>query len=176
MSTLPLDGPHWSFALDIYARPGVSDACLLLQDRAGVDVNVLLLALYAAARRGMALGRHDLQNMDDAVAAWRQEVVGPLRAIRRRLKSGPKPAPDAAPEALRRHIKKAELQAEQIEQAVLARWLEAHSGAANRDAGIADILQDAVAHFAERTRAGSQLHADPAIRDAIATIARAAAG
>lgn len=177
MSTLPLDGPHWSFALDIYARPGVSDACLLLQDRAGVDVNVLLLVLYAATRRGVALSRNDLQDMDNAVVAWRQEVVIPLRTARRRLKTGPAPAPTDATETLRRHIKQAELQAEQIEQAVLARWLEAHAGAASSDVGIADALRDVVAYFAERTRAGSQADVEPAIRDAIATIAgQAAAG
>jgi uncharacterized protein (TIGR02444 family) len=174
MSTVPLDGPHWSFALDTYARPGVSDACLLLQDRAGVDVNVLLLVLYAATRRGIALSRSELQDMDNAVALWRQEVIHPLRGTRRRLKTGPGPAPNEVTEALRGRIKQAELQAEQIEQAALAQWLEVHARAANGAVVIADALRDVVAYFAERMSAGPQLDADPAIRDAIATIARQA--
>ena len=44
------DSRFWQFSLDFYARPGVADACLELQDRAGVDVNVLFFVLYLAAQ------------------------------------------------------------------------------------------------------------------------------
>ena len=38
--------PFWRFSLRIY--PAVADTCLELQDRFGVDVNVLLFLLFAA--------------------------------------------------------------------------------------------------------------------------------
>ena len=41
--------PFWTFSLRIYGQPGVPPACLTLQDEHGVDVNVLLFALYAAS-------------------------------------------------------------------------------------------------------------------------------
>ena len=39
----------WDYALRIYAQEGVAPACLLLQDCVGVDVTVLLHAMYHAA-------------------------------------------------------------------------------------------------------------------------------
>jgi uncharacterized protein (TIGR02444 family) len=132
---LELEGPQWAFAVDLYQRPRVSEACLLLQDRLGVDVSLLLFALFAAANRGRMLGTADLAELERTAAPWRDEVVRPLRALRRRLKSGPGPASGPAAERLRERIKAAELHAEQIELAVLARRLDRclpalHPGAA----------------------------------------------
>jgi uncharacterized protein (TIGR02444 family) len=121
---LQLDGLHWAFALDFYQRPGVADACLRLQDYVGVDVTLLLFALYMADSHGTVLEQADLEDLDHTVGAWREDVVRPLRQLRRRLKNGPDPAPGAATEGLRDRIKAAELHAEQIELAALARWLE----------------------------------------------------
>ena len=47
-SELEADG--WAFALDAYARPGIADGCLSLQNEAGVDVMMLLVIAFAAAR------------------------------------------------------------------------------------------------------------------------------
>ena len=48
-------GALWRFALAVYQKPGVSDACLLLQDRHGCNVTLLLFAAWAGAERGVAL-------------------------------------------------------------------------------------------------------------------------
>ena len=40
-------GGFWAHSLQVYAQPGVEPACLRLQDEAGLDPNLLLLALYA---------------------------------------------------------------------------------------------------------------------------------
>src|SRR5262245_41209987 len=122
-----LDGAHWRFALAVYGQPGVSDACLALQVRFGLDVNILLLALYAAAERGMAVEVQDVRGMDELVHTWRAETVLPLRSMRRRLKQPIGPASEYS-EVLRPTIKKAELLAEQIEQALLARWIDRRAG------------------------------------------------
>jgi uncharacterized protein (TIGR02444 family) len=47
-----LEAESWAFALAIYARPGVAEACLNLQHEADVDVMLLLMAAFAA-RRGL---------------------------------------------------------------------------------------------------------------------------
>jgi len=108
----------WDFALKTYGAPGVSDACLALQDESGVDVPVLLFALWLGAN-SVALGEGELHRIDDVVREWREEVVRPLRAVRRRLKTGPFPAPSSETETLRNSIKAAELNSEKIELALL---------------------------------------------------------
>jgi uncharacterized protein (TIGR02444 family) len=151
MTALSLSGPHWSFALQLYRQPGVSDACLALQDRLGVDVNILLFALFAAIERGIALNDRDVQDMDETVAAWRSEIVLALRALRRRMKNGPEPAPNEVTEALREQIKRAELAAEQVEQAMLARWLDQRpSQPAPQGVDIAGAIACVVSYFAGR--------------------------
>ncbi|HKS89918.1 MAG TPA: TIGR02444 family protein, partial [Stellaceae bacterium] len=45
----------WRFSLALYARPGVAEALIALQDRAGRDVNLMLFALWFGAVRGRRL-------------------------------------------------------------------------------------------------------------------------
>lgn len=124
-STLDLDNALWRFALPFYARDGVSPACLTLQDQLGVDVNVLLLAIFAQVERGIMLDESDLATADSVVRDWRSEVIQPLRRVRTRMKAGPAPAPSPSTEPLRDRIKAAELEGEQIALAMLAAWLDA---------------------------------------------------
>lgn len=114
---------YWHFSLGVYAREGVAQSCVELQDRIGLDVNVLLLALLAARMHRRPMAADDIAQADHKVLAWRQQVVAPLRKIRRRLKTGPYPAPDSHTDLLRDKLKAAELDAEHAEQRVLAAWL-----------------------------------------------------
>ena len=149
-----LDGPHWRFALALYAKPGAADACLFLQDRFGVDVNILLFAMFAATERGMAITAEDVEGMDTAVKAWRSEAVVPLRTIRRRLKQPLDDVAGAYAEVLRTQVKSAELLAEQIEQALLARWLERRNvQPAATDVDLGAVLKTVIAHFGQGTSA-----------------------
>lgn len=115
----------WRFVLDVYGRDGVPQACLGLQDRRGQDVCLLLFALWAGAARGRRLDGADLERLRAAAAPWHHEVVRGLRAVRKRLKSGPAPAPSPATEALRARVQAAEIEAERIELAALAAALPA---------------------------------------------------
>lgn len=108
----------WDFALRLYGAPDVGDACLVLQDESGVDVPVLLFSAWLA-KNSVALSQADIARIDRLVSDWRNEVVKPLRAIRRRLKSGPRPAPTKETETLRNSVKGVELSSEKIELAVL---------------------------------------------------------
>jgi uncharacterized protein (TIGR02444 family) len=121
----PLDGPHWRFAVGIYAREGVSQACLALQDRFGVDVIVLMAALYGAVALGKAPGADDIERMDAAIVQWRDAVVQPLREVRRYLKTADM---GESAEHLRGIVKSTELRSEQIELALLAPFANNFSG------------------------------------------------
>ncbi len=122
----------WAFAVDLYARDGVADACLALQDDHGLDTPMLLFAAWAGAEGGLALSAGQLAQAAGGVSGWQDEVIAGLRALRRRLKAGPPPAPNPATEALRDAVKRAELAAERIELDELARiaspWLAAGGG------------------------------------------------
>jgi uncharacterized protein (TIGR02444 family) len=109
------DRSLWDFAVDLYAAPGAADACLALQDRLGCDVSVVLFAAWMGWIRRDRVTGGEMAEIAAQVAAWRDEIVRPLRAIRRRLKSGPSPAPSAATDELRTHLKAAELESERIE-------------------------------------------------------------
>jgi uncharacterized protein (TIGR02444 family) len=134
-----IDSESWSFALKLYAEPGVADACLRLQAECSVDVMMLLMATFAAVRRGVVLTPSEIADMDAACHLWRDQIVLPLRALRTRLKAGPAPAPSEGTEKLRSSIKAAELSAERLQNVVLARWLANKSPAA-RAAERADLV------------------------------------
>jgi uncharacterized protein (TIGR02444 family) len=103
------------FALTLYRRAGIADACLNLQNRHDLDVNVVLFAAFVGAVRRQTLTNADLDLAQRRVDAWHQEVVRPLRAVRQRLKTGPLPAPNDATGSLRRKLAQLEIEAEVIE-------------------------------------------------------------
>ncbi len=111
------ENPFWDYSLAVYGRGGVAEACLALQDAAGLDVNLLLLCCFAGSR-GRRLGADSMGRLMAAAADWQGAVVRPLRQVRRRLKKVPGPDPEAA-EALRQAVKEQELRAERIEQDLL---------------------------------------------------------
>lgn len=116
-----LTGPHWKFSLALYRKPGVAESCLTLQDMAGIDVNVLLIALYTVAR-GSGLPEWGwLHAADDSISDLRAMAIVPLRQARRAIKKLAQPS--ALTEAIRARVKGLELEAEQLEQAMLARLM-----------------------------------------------------
>lgn len=107
-------GELWKLANRLYASPGVSDACLRLQDECAVDVCVLMLLLFLA-RRKRAVRATQVQMILRASNEWRAEIVQVLRVMRRRLKVAPRFVEADSRESLRSLIKKAELQAEHLQ-------------------------------------------------------------
>jgi uncharacterized protein (TIGR02444 family) len=112
----------WDFALDFYGRPGVSAACVVLQDEAGIDVVHLIVIVYADVT-GQALNRDEIVRIRGLMMDWQVHTVLPLRVVRRFLKS-PLGELDDERERLREAVKAAELRAEQIQLAMAASWLE----------------------------------------------------
>ena len=112
--TLQYDNEFWRFSLAVYGRPGVAEECLALQQAIGADVNVLLFCGWAGAR-GISLYRDDIEKIIGHVFAWQDHVVGPLRNVRQDMRS----LKFEGSESFRAKIKNIELEAEQIEQAIL---------------------------------------------------------
>jgi uncharacterized protein (TIGR02444 family) len=107
--------PFWRFSLRFYRRPEVADACIALQDDAGVDVNLLLFLLWQATS-GRELSPAEIAALDERVGAWRNLTVIPLRGMRRALKSPPALVAAPVTELFRTRIKAAELEAERLQQ------------------------------------------------------------
>ena len=128
--------PFWDFSLDVYGRPGVAEACLALQDRHGLDVNLLLLCCWAGAQ-GRTLDSVEVGRLMAAVADWQRRVTRPLRDVRRRLKamSG---ADAHRLGALRQAVKDCELAAERIAQDLLFDALPPAAPAGSGEARPAD--------------------------------------
>lgn len=110
--------PFWRFSLRLY--PAVADTCLALQDRFGVDVNVLLFLLWAA-EGGRKIDAEDARRIATAVETWNRSVVVPLRAVRRALREPPELVEPAAAAHFRQRVKQVELEAERLQQEALFR-------------------------------------------------------
>lgn len=117
-----LDNPFWKFSLSVYGVPGVADECLAVQESHAVDVNILLFCAWLALARQVALTRAGIDAIVVEVGTWHESAVKPLRVARRYMKKVA--GPDVA--ALRTLVKAAELEAEQLEQAMLFAYAEKH--------------------------------------------------
>ena len=124
----------WKFSLRFYAQPGVAPACIELQDTAGVDVNLLFLLIFFADCE-ISLTRDDVARIDAAIAPWRNEVVRPLRTVRRALKTD---LGVGGAENLRAEVKRIELESERLQQEALFALFPAESmgTAAPREAAV----------------------------------------
>jgi uncharacterized protein (TIGR02444 family) len=147
------DTPFWTFSLAVYAANGVADECLELQERLGLDVNLLLFAAYAGAVEGIRLDAQDVAAAAALVRGWHTDIVRTLRAVRRTLKPmslDDKDPLQGAAGALRAQVKAAELDAEKIEQTMLWRWSRRQLDARNRtprDAALTANLHALLAHY-----------------------------
>ena len=109
-------GALWDFAVRLYAEPGVGDACLVLQDRFGVDVPLLLWAAWLGEGADAAA----LRAGDRAVGPWRARAVRPLRSLRRHLRHAVAGLDGEAQERWRGSVKRLELDAERLALGILA--------------------------------------------------------
>lgn len=80
-----LEDEFWAWSCEAYARPGVSALCLALQDERGVDVNLALFCLWWG-EHGVQLTHQDCAALEQAIAPIRQDILKPLRTLRRQLK------------------------------------------------------------------------------------------
>ena len=138
----------WDYAVDLYAQPGVRDACLDLQDRLGLDVDVLLFAVwYAMIMKGQldaSVFRECIQLTD----AWREDVVKPVRALRRATRQGVAGADEVQAGQMADQLQEVELQAERVELAMLEQWGRERATAGQADDPGATAASNLVAYLA----------------------------
>jgi uncharacterized protein (TIGR02444 family) len=145
--------PFWKFSLAVYAADGVADECLDLQEKLGLDVNLLLFAAYAGAVEGVRLDAGGVAAAAALVDGWHTAIVRALRGVRRTLKPlslDDKDPLQGATAALRTQVKTAELDAEKIEQTMLWQWFRRHLDARTRtarDAALTANLHALLAHY-----------------------------
>lgn len=109
----------WDWSLSAYRAPDVERSLLALQDAHALSVNILLWCAFIAERYARP---EDivLRKAIDLTAGWSRDVIGPIRTARRALGAPPRQAPADQALALREKLKAVELDAERIEQALLA--------------------------------------------------------
>jgi uncharacterized protein (TIGR02444 family) len=135
----------WGFSLAVYGAEAVEPECLSLQDRFGLDINLLLLCAFVGAVHGVTLTADDIAAARAEAASWHDDIVKPLRAARRCLKTVALSEARIAEAAaqLRTRVKAAELESEYVEQLLLERWAEARLAAwprrESRDAIVANV-------------------------------------
>jgi len=100
----------WSFSLGFYDQPGAADALMALQDEAGLNVDLVLFAIWLGLSGRGRLGAQQLDQAERAVRSVQSELIEPLRALRRRLKT----VPDPEIQALRERLKLVEIDAEKV--------------------------------------------------------------
>ena len=150
--------PFWDWALGIYAKPGVAEACLELQDR-DQQCTVYLLWAAWASDQGLGLSQDRLVTGQALASQWEGEVLQPLRQARRNLKMGIEAMPDPAREALRERVKATELLAEQTLIEALAR-LAGHAPSAPAETRLQALV-----------RAGA-LWSPPPTKDALSVLSQ----
>ena len=154
---LPLEGPHWNFAVRFYEQPGVAEACLMLQDRRGLDIVVMLFALFHFVTRRSALSVEMIGRLDATVMSWRRDIVYPLRSVRRRLKAELGARAGDAADRLRKQVADAGVFAEQIELALLAVHEEtAARCTADASAQVADVLRNVIGFYTKMDDLGPE--------------------
>jgi len=137
--------PFWRFSVKFYAVPGVAPACIELQDKAKVDVNVLFFLLWNATQ-GRALNATEVAEIERAIGPWREMAVVPIRNVRRALKAPPAALTADAAEGFRTRIKAVELEAERLQQEAL--FDLAQSSRLGRPSGSSvDAARDSVSSY-----------------------------
>jgi uncharacterized protein (TIGR02444 family) len=115
----------WAFSLTVYANSEVQKECLDLQDRCGLDVNLLLFCTFVGAYHRAQMSRDMVGEAAEFVGTWHKGIVINLREARRALKTfatGTLP-PELSSARLRNDIKALELEAERFEQSMLEAWV-----------------------------------------------------
>jgi uncharacterized protein (TIGR02444 family) len=131
----------WDFAKTLYARPGVEQACLQLQE-GGADICLLLTALWLE-RRQVACSKARSTALQVLAKPWRENAIKPLRLLRQDWRT--RAQHDQQLALLREQIKAVELQVEtallrQLQQCSrdwpstkAGDWLSQLAGEAGRD-------------------------------------------
>ena len=113
------ENPFWDFSLQYYDQDGIPESLLYLQDSYDLDVNLILLAIWAGIEFGFLLCEENFSNLDFESGNWRKSIIEPLRKMRIELKIC-STLNDKLLKGVRENIKKLELDAEHVAQIKLS--------------------------------------------------------
>lgn len=133
----------WEFSSTIYRKPGIEKALLSLQQRFGIDVNLLLMCCWAARYHHQRVTPAGMAELVEQARTWQSDVVRPLRLLRNRLKAGSTGISRVDARALRSKVLALEIEAEHAEQDYLASELPRRSTALDSS----QLLQGALANI-----------------------------
>jgi len=139
------DNPFWTYSLSVYGGEGVSAACIALQDRHGLDVNLLLYCLWIGQDGGGVLESADFERLCAASADWNADVICRIRAARLAIKAGFEALPVELRDRFRKRILEIEIDGERAEQLLLAPVLDRPRDAAR---AAEDRARDTAANLA----------------------------
>lgn len=117
--------PFWDYALSVYGGDGVSAACIALQDRHTIDVNLLLLSLWTAHDGRPPLTPAQFDALFEVSVSWNEEIVCEIRRLRARLSSGYGAVGERRRVAVRNAALTLEIDCEHVEMLALAEVLGA---------------------------------------------------
>src|SRR5690554_1144840 len=137
------DNPFWRFSLSLYQLKRIKDACLQLQDDGGANINLVFFAIWTAQQR--LRFSPDWRQTFVHLENWHRDYTLQLRRQRNELKSIAEKADkneDGPLHRMREHIQKAELLAEQQEQAVLYYYYQERLGLVDCENQEAALLEN----------------------------------
>lgn len=104
--------PFWRFSLQLYDFEAVEKSLLFLQQRYGINVNIILYFCWVGANGQGRFSQGKVKTILEIISNWHSRVVLPLRRMRQQLKNHCESAKEI--------IFEEELSAEQAEQLMLA--------------------------------------------------------
>lgn len=108
---LELNNAFWQFSLNLWQQESAQEVLLRLQDTGGYRINWLLFSMWTGIEKKL-ISEH-LDQISRITDNWHHQIVAPLRSVRKAI-------PDhTSCAALKPQLQTSELQAEQIEQALL---------------------------------------------------------
>ena len=131
-----------------------------MQEALGADVNLLLFCAWMGSR-GIGLSADDISVAGGAVGRWHDDVIRPLRSVRRYVKTLTR----ADLENFRSRVKGIELEAEQVEQALLFNIAQRFSAAAAR-AGRNSVADNVARYIRMRSAGAGKDHSTPHLIEA----------
>ena len=120
MSLVFEDCSFWDFSLEVYSCEGVSAACIGLQDRHILDVNLILLSMWLGHDGHPIMDNNALNRALDISRRWNKDIICGVRAVRLALKDDFSPIGAENCEVLRKSILSLEIEGEHLEQLALA--------------------------------------------------------
>ncbi len=111
----------WDYSVEIYAKPGIADNLLSLQNDHGADVNMLLFCCWTGITRGVFTDQ-SFNKANDFSHSWCEHAVSPLRQVRAWMKHSGCESDSVDSDwcmSLREKVKSVELQAEKLQQYAL---------------------------------------------------------